>query len=57
MDIAKNRSSDSNEVITQVAGDITAPSVLGFRYSSGIVLPSNPLFSVVASDNYKLSKA
>ena len=57
VDIAGNRSADSNEAITQVADDITAPSVLGFRYSSGTVLPANPSFSVVASDNYKLSKA
>lgn len=57
VDIAGNRSADSNEAIAQVADDITAPSVLGFRYSSGTVLPANPSFSVVASDNYKLSKA
>ncbi|MCM1315478.1 MAG: PKD domain-containing protein, partial [Muribaculaceae bacterium] len=57
VDIAGNKSDDSNETIAQVADDITAPSVLGFRYSSGTVLPANPSFSVIAKDNYKLSKA
>jgi len=56
VDIAGNGSADSNEAITQVADDITAPTVLGFKYSSGTELPANPLLSIVASDNYKLAK-
>ena len=56
VDIAGNKSGESNEAITQVSDDTTIPSVFGFSYKTGAILPINPTISVVAADNYKLSK-
>ena len=56
VDIAGNKSEESNETITQVSEDTTIPTVYGFSYKSGSALPIDPTISVVAADNYKLSK-
>ena len=51
VDIAGNRSEESNEAIAQAQPDTEAPKVLGFNPSDGSYLPANPKISVVLSDN------
>ena len=55
VDIAENRSADSNEAIAQASDDLTTPTVLGFTPGAGSGLCANPKLEVVATDNHKLS--
>ncbi len=55
VDIAGNRSEESNEAIAQAQPDTEAPKVLGFNPTDGSYLPENPKMSVVLADNNVLN--
>lgn len=56
VDTAGNESELSTIKFAQLAEDTERPKVISFSPSESTILPANPTISVLASDNYKLSK-
>ena len=56
VDSAGNESEAAGALSGQLTPDTEAPEIVSFYPSVSAVLPANPVISVLASDNYKLSR-